>query len=797
MLVILTGWATAAAQTKEQCREAEAKRGRKDAEMAKIAKDTSAALMAKRVLKAQERAKKEAARLGSEPPSPLTPGAGAHHGSGGASPDQKLRRTDGKGGKFQTQSLHDKQLDREKEVQRIMDLLRALENARLPTGQGYMQLQDAVRPRSYTHEVLKNAGLKYRRGRPVFENDVGAKRSASALACVDVPDASGRYREQGSNMAVVDRFSRSFTPSANERQGASAHRSTSPRHHGILRSKSRRATLAPLAGVKQPPLLSEDILSFSLPILCKSKASETSELAEATREPDEQQKHQDQIAADLEDDDAMVERGPDNVAKQRVKDSKAQLAKRIAFRVDEDAIVLNKQASHSAVIKKIVLHDGEARDAMRRVENILGDLFGIDVRQYAIPIRVTDDHTEIKALVAAQKTRLNAGILDVQPRYVCVRSEISIPKGMGRHLHTMAYNNKKQGGSVQDAGFSDKLASSRELEQNLEVKLAEIKHETPGLKWEDIGEKRPATGTEMSCSQLESALHDRTVFTKGELQKFGATRVSFESYIKVGETYFKPSGGERAAMTRQGEAELDSIRNSIGKFRKEEQLLRAKQRREGGEQRGAAAGAKLPPMDYQRVKIEASSARAHARVHRDVKEIVVVRGMSLYQLSAEIAKAVGSAFLFLEHYDGLDASTEGAFCELCSYLWAKEEKSQVQATAEKHQYIIAERECELAYTNEELKVLEVEVKEAHKEREEADAAELHAKKALASAKDAVKYGWPGAERKMAAAKQAEIDAARELEEAIEAESKTIGKQYPEGVEKQRHVSAELGLFLDK
>ena len=323
--------------------------------------------MAKRVQKAQERAMKEAARLGSEPPSPLTPGADAHHGSGGASPDQKLRRTDGNHGKFQTQSLHDKQLDREKEVQRIMHLLRALENARLPTGQGYMQLQDAVRPRSYTHEVLKNAGLKYRRGRPVFENDAGAKRSASALACFDGPDASGRYREQGSNMAVVDRFSRSYTPSANARCGASGHRSTSPRHHGILRSKSRRATLAPLAGVKQPPLFSEDILSFSLPVLCKSKASETGELTEATRGVDEQQKHQDQIAADLEDDDAMVERGPDNVAKQRVKDSKAQLAKRIALRVDEDAIVLNKRASHSAVIKNIVLHDGEARDAMRRV----------------------------------------------------------------------------------------------------------------------------------------------------------------------------------------------------------------------------------------------------------------------------------------------------------------------------------------------------------------------------------------------------------------------------------------------
>ena len=62
---------------------------------------------------------------------------------------------------------------------------------------------------------------------------------------------------------------------------------------------------------------------------------------------------------------------------------------------------------------------------------------------------------------------------------------------------------------------------------------------------------------------------------------------------------------------------------------------------------------------------------------------------------------------------------------------------------------------------------------------------------LAAARDAVKCGWPGAQRKMDAAKQAEIDAARELEEAIAAEEKVIGKEYPEAIAKQTHVKAEL------
>ena len=42
-----------------------------------------------------------------------------------------------------------------------MDLLRALENARLETGTGYVQLQEAVRPKSYTHELLKTKHMKY------------------------------------------------------------------------------------------------------------------------------------------------------------------------------------------------------------------------------------------------------------------------------------------------------------------------------------------------------------------------------------------------------------------------------------------------------------------------------------------------------------------------------------------------------------------------------------------------------------------------------------------------------------
>ena len=565
-----------------------------------------------------------------------------------------------------------------------MDLLRALENARLPVGRGgFLQLQEAVRPRSYTHELLKGAGLKYRRGKPVFEDSVNVRRSASALSYVDGPDHhSGRhrYREQGTgSVAVVDRRSRSATPGLNQPHSmvVSLHSelgsqletnasATVRGPRGILRSSSRPAALAPLNapfsmagqqhGIKQS-------LSISLPVLCKLKTSETAALAAATAEPDAETIKQNQIDADLDDDDTLKE-DFQTVANNRLKASKAALAKKIVLSINNNSILLNTMATRCTIEHHIVTHIGEARDTMRRVLHILGDIFGIDIREYGIPIRVTDSVAEIRDSNMMQKTRLNAHSLDCAPRAACIKTEILLPKGMGRHLHTAAY----------------------------------YKEDAP----------------------------------KGDL------------------------GGMTTPNTSGGSGKI-----------------------------------KLPPMGHQRVNAEASVARAHAKVHRDVEEFVVVRGMSRYQLSGEIAKVVGSAFLFLEYYEGLDAHTEGAFCELCSYIWAKEEKAQLlTATAGMHMRLV-ELESELEYVQQELALLQVQVANAHKERNEANEAELHAKKTLSAACDAVKYGWPGAERKMQAAKQAEIDAARELEEAAQAEDKVIGKEYPDALAKRSHVQVEM------
>ena len=583
---------------------------------------------------------------------------------------------------FQTKSVQDKVQDREKEVQRTMSLLRALEHTRLDTGQGYLQLQDVVRPKSYTHELLKNAGLHYRRGKPVFDEPSSSRRSTSALSYVDGP-AWHRYREEGTSVAKANRRSRSTTPGLDHTDISKTplvtHQETynnarasvgGPR--GILRWKSRPMVNDHLSFHSEPiEVLQRDQLSISLPVLCNRRSSETGELKAVLTAPDAQQEKQEKLDADLDDDPDNQE--PEVIAKKRLKSSRAELAKKIALGLDESTILLSTKATISTIEHHIITHDGDARDNMRRVESILGDVYGIDIRQYGIPIRVTDSMSEIMRAHLAQKTRLNAHILDVAPRAAFTKNEITLPKGLGRHLHTAAYYQNQ--------------------------------------------DRTDAVGDRPRSSPAKTE-------------------------------------GDRPLSSRSGRI-------------------------------------RLPPMEHQRLKVEASVARAHVSVHRDVEEIIVLRGMSSYQLSSEVAKVVGRAFLFLEHYDGLDAHTEGAFCELCSYLWAREEKSQLIAAAEKTHVKIAELECQLNFVRDEIKVLEVHVKEAHREREEANAAELHAKKTLAAARDAVKHGWPGAQRKMDAAKLAEMDAARELEEAEEAEEKVIGKEYPAALEKQKHVLAEL------
>ena len=70
-----------------------------------------------------------------------------------------------------------------------------------------------------------------------------------------------------------------------------------------------------------------------------------------------------------------------------------------------------------------------------------------------------------------------------------------------------------------------------------------------GTVWIDVGSKIPTSGKEISCDKLEAGLKaGKTESNKDELESFGVRRElerhhrhGHQSFIKVGETYYKPA----------------------------------------------------------------------------------------------------------------------------------------------------------------------------------------------------------------------------------------------------------------
>ena len=75
---------------------------------------------------------------------------------------------------------------------------------------------------------------------------------------------------------------------------------------------------------------------------------------------------------------------------------------------------------------------------------------------------------------------------------------------------------------------------------------------TPGLTWREIGSKKPKTGTEIYNQPLAAALQQKFEFSPEELCEFQVYELCFNSYIKVGDKYFRPAAGAK----RWGEDEV-------------------------------------------------------------------------------------------------------------------------------------------------------------------------------------------------------------------------------------------------
>ena len=60
------------------------------------------------------------------------------------------------------------------------------------------------------------------------------------------------------------------------------------------------------------------------------------------------------------------------------------------------------------------------------------------------------------------------------------------------------------------------------------------------MKWVSAGSQDPAAGDEVVHEPLATALHVQTVFTQGEWDALRVPNITRDSYVKVGDTYFRP-----------------------------------------------------------------------------------------------------------------------------------------------------------------------------------------------------------------------------------------------------------------
>ena len=124
---------------------------------------------------------------------------------------------------------------------------------------------------------------------------------------------------------------------------------------------------------------------------------------------------------------------------------------------------------------------------------------------------------------------------------------------------------RHQGGTTWSASIRRMIrrqASQEKLSQAYRVaeikwtkKVGYRKHEQPGLAWTHVGTTRPTRGREITNVALRDSLNRHLCFTEEEWATVEEQEVTEHSFIKVGDTYFKPLSKE---ATREGRAAAHS-----------------------------------------------------------------------------------------------------------------------------------------------------------------------------------------------------------------------------------------------
>lgn len=100
------------------------------------------------------------------------------------------------------------------------------------------------------------------------------------------------------------------------------------------------------------------------------------------------------------------------------------------------------------------------------------------------------------------------------------------------------------------------IEEARRMEEERRELVAVRRRKTrpmaPGLKWMDVGSEKPQLGKEIKNPALAAALQQNLDFTQQELYEFKVGKLSYGSYIKVQNKYFKTAAFGRASKSPLG-----------------------------------------------------------------------------------------------------------------------------------------------------------------------------------------------------------------------------------------------------
>ena len=121
--------------------------------------------------------------------------------------------------------------------------------------------------------------------------------------------------------------------------------------------------------------------------------------------------------------------------------------------------------------------------------------------------------------------------------------------------HAIVLQQEREAERLREQERGREIEEARMIEEQrreLVVRRRKARPMAPGLTWMHVGSEKPRLGKEIKNPALATALQQKVEFTEQELDEFKVGKLSYGSYIKVQNKYFKTAAFGRASKSPLG-----------------------------------------------------------------------------------------------------------------------------------------------------------------------------------------------------------------------------------------------------